>query len=310
MSSMANDCFLVASTAFIINLPISLINRIYISSQLGYITNVINIFSSIISLLGILISVHMKLGMQYLILIVSSGPIIANIGAWLYMPRVLPWYQVNMGFVSMSALHRVARSSIPLFMFQIGSLLVNEMVNIVIAQVGTLNMVADYNVLLRIYLVIFSLGLGLSSPFYPAIRDAYERKEKFWIVQSIYRLIKIRTAIIFIPAVILLIGGDWLIKAWIRLPLDSKFGIIGWSVFLLTLFLSSIGSSFGEILLGLDVIWSQVWLVFLSAIIIIIAMYCFIPKFGLAGIFISTALSTIYPMFWGGNKLKKVLQGI
>ena len=310
MSSMANDCFLVASIAFIINLPISLINRIYISSQLGYITNVINIFSSIISLLGILISVHMKLGMQYLILIVSSGPIIANIGAWLYMPRVLPWYKVNMGLVSMSALQRVARSSIPLFMFQIGSLLVNEMVNIVIAQVGTLNMVADYNVLLRIYLVIFSLGLGLSSPFYPAIRDAYERKEKFWIVQSIYRLIKIRTAIIFIPAVILLIGGDWLIKAWIRLPLDSQFGIIGWSVFLLTLFLSSIGSSFGEILLGLDVIWSQVWLVFLSAIIIIIAMYCFIPKFGLAGIFISTALSTIYPMFWGGNKLKKVLQGI
>jgi len=252
----------------------------------------------------------MKLGMQYLILIVSTGPIIANIGAWLYMPRVLPWYKVNMGFVSMSALHRVARSSIPLFMFQIGSLLVNEMVNIVIAQVGTLNMVADYNVLLRIYLVIFSLGLGLSSPFYPAIRDAYERKEKFWIVQSIYRLIKIRTAIIFIPAVILLIGGDWLIKAWIRLPLDSQFGIIGWSVFLLTLFLSSIGSSFGEILLGLDVIWSQVWLVFLSAIIIIIAMYYFIQKFGLTGIFISTALSTIYPMFWGGNKLKKVLQGI
>ena len=310
LSSMASDCFFVAGMAFIINLPISIINRIYVSNQLGYITNGINIISSIISLLGILISVHMKLGLQYLILIVSSGPIIANIGAWLYMPRVLPWCKVNVGFVTRPALRRVARSSIPLFMFQIGALLVNEMVNIVIAQVGTLNMVADYNVLLRIYLVIFSLGLSLSSPFYPAIRDAYERKEKFWIVRSTYRLIKIRMAVIVIPAIILIIAGDWLVKTWIRQPFDSPFGIAGWSAFITTIFLSSVGSSFGEILLGLDVIWSQVWLVFLSAIIIIFGMCYFIPKIGLVGIYFSFSLSTLYPMYWGGNKLKKVLQGI
>ena len=310
LSSMAGDCFLVASMAFIINLPISLISRIYIANQLGYITNVINIISSIFSLLGILISVYMKLSLEYLILIVSSGPIIANIGAWLYMPRVLPWCQVNVGSVTRSALKRVARSSVPLFFFQIGSLLVNEMVNIVIARVGTLNMVADYNILLRVYLVIFSLGLGLSSPFYPAIRDAYERKEKHWIVQSTFRLIKIRVAVIVIPAIILLVGGDWLVITWIRQPFDSPFGIAGWSVFLTTMFLSSVGSSFGEILLGLDVIWSQIWLVFLSAIIIIFGMYCFIPKIGLMGIYLSFSLSMIYPMYWGGNKLKKVIQEI
>jgi O-antigen/teichoic acid export membrane protein len=71
-----------------------------------------------------------------------------------------------------------------------------------------------------------------------------------------------------------------------------------------------VGSSFGEILLGLDVIWSQVWLVFLSAIIIIFGMCYFIPNIGLVGIYISFSLSTLYPMYWGGNKLKKVLQGI
>ena len=169
-------------------------------------------------------------------------------------------------------------------------------------------MVADYNVLLRIYLVIFSLGLGLSSPFYPAIRDAYERKEKFWIVRSTYRLIKIRVAVIVIPAIILLIWGDWLVMTWIRQPFDSPFGIVGWSAFLTTMFLSSVGSSFGEILLGLDVIWSQIWLVFLSAIIIIFGMYYFIPKIGLIGIYISFSLSTLYPMYWGGNKLKILLQ--
>lgn len=308
---LASRCFLIAGVIFVISLPFSVISRVYTAYQLGYVTNVSQVFSSLCSLAGLLVSISLKFNMQWLVLLVSLGPVLGNLVALLVVRRFLPWFRMERLLVSRIALQRVAQSSVPLFVFQIGSLLVNQMVNVVIARVGTLSMVADYNILLKIYMLIFAMGVSFSAPFYPAIREAYERRERDWVLNSICRVVTIRLGVLIIPSILLLFIGDWLIPLWIHQPLGENFGIFGWLAFMASLLLVATSSTLSEILTSLDDIWSQIKVVFVSAFIVLSGMYLLIPKIGLSAVFISMAVSTIYPISWLFLKLnRKIVKGL
>lgn len=302
---LASRCFLVTGVAFVLSLPLSVISRVYIAYQLGYVTNASQVVSSLCSLAGLLASISLKLSMPWLVLLVSLGPVLGNIISLLVVKKFLPWFSLRRLLVSRMALQRVAHSSVPLFVFQIGSLLVNQLVNVVIARVGTLNMVADYNILLKIYMLIFAMGVSFSAPFYPAIREAYERREIKWVMSSIYRVVTIRLGVLVVPAILLLFVGDGLIEIWIHQPLGERFGLYGWLAFLASLLLVATSSTLSEVLTSLDDIWSQIKLVFVSAFIVLSGMYYLIPSIGLSGVFISMAVSTIYPIFWLCLKLNR-----
>jgi hypothetical protein len=64
-----------------------------------------------------------------------------------------------------------------------------------------------------------------------------------------------------------------MIYFWIKQPLDSKFGVFGWTIFSICLLLSTLSSTLGEILISLDDIWSQIKIVFLSAAVVLSGIY-------------------------------------
>jgi O-antigen/teichoic acid export membrane protein len=297
-------CFLAAGVVFVVGFPLSVISRIYNAYQLGYISNTTQIISSICAFAGLLFAISLNLSLPWLVVLVSSGPIIGNLFAWSIMPRFLPWCRIDLKSINFVALKRISHSSTPLFIFQIGALLINEMINVVIARVSSLSMVADYNILLRIYLFVFALGISFSSSFYPAIREAYERKERLWVVRAISRVTIVRIFVILAPVLVLIFFGDRMIYFWIKQPLDSKFGVFGWTIFSICLLLSTLSSTLGEILISLDDIWSQIKIVFLSAAVVLSGIYFLIPLFRLSGIYIAIIISTIYPIYWSFNRIR------
>ena len=169
-------------------------------------------------------------------------------------------------------------------------------------------MVADYNILLKIYMLVFAIGISFSAPFYPAIREAYEKHDAGWVFRALRRVLFIRTGIILIAGICLLFTGDLLIRMWLNLSLESHFGFLGWFSFLLSLVFASTSSTLGEILTSLDDIWSQIKIVFISAAIVITSMYLLIPSIGVAGVFLAMALSTIYAILWSWRRLHLKLQ--
>jgi len=302
---LASDCFLVAGLVFVVSLPVSVVNKVFIAYQLGYVANLIQIITSFLALVGVLLAIKLRLSLPWLVFLVSVGPVLGNLASWFILYRLLPWCHLEWQLINRSALHRVAHSSIPLFVFQVGALLVNQMVNVVIARVGTLTMVSDYNILLKIYMLIFTVGVSFSAPFYPAIREAYEKNERGWVFRSIRRVIAVRLGVLFLPGIILLLVGDRLIQLWIHQPISGEFGLFGWASFMICMLMSASSSTLGEILTSLDDIWSQIKIVFLSAFIVIVFMYVFIPKIGLMAIYLAFSISSIYPIYWGYRKLRR-----
>ena len=308
LTDLPGRCFLVIGLVFVFNLPGSVARRVFIAYQLGYIVNAVQALSSIGSLAGLLIAVFLKLSMPWLVLFVSIGPIIGNLLAWVILHKRLPWCRLDWRLISRSALRRVARSSVPLFFFQIGSLLVNQIVNVLLAHLGGLSMVADYNILLKIYMLVFTIGTSVSSPFYPAIREAFERREWKWVGNSIRRVVLIQLGIYIIPCFILVFSGDWLISVWIRQSLSGGFGFLGWFLFSMLLIVSGLVSTYSEILIYLDHIYSQLHLVFINAFVLISSSIILVPLMGLPGVYLAYLLAVTYSSVWTVNKVRGILK--
>ena len=302
----ARYCFGVVALFFFINMPLSIGNKAFAAYQKGYLANITQIVSALCSLALLIIAILMGLNLIWLVSLVSAGPVLGNIVSWILLYRDMPWLRIQFKEISKNALHRVAKSSVPLFLFQIGALLLNQSANIILAQLAGLKIVADYNILLKIYTFCFSIGISFSAPFYPAIREAFERKEQRWVSNAIKRVTVVRLAILLISAIPLLFIGDELIAIWIRQPLSENFGVIGWCCFLMCMVLSSLSSTLSEILIILDHIFSQLHTVLANAFVFIVFSILLVPQLGLVGFYMSFIIGMIYPTLWVLHKIRAV----
>lgn len=304
------DCFAIAGVVFVVNLPLAIVNRIFIAYQLSYIVNFVQIASSLTALIGLVVAIKLRFSLPALVLLISLGPLVSNVFAWILLWRKLSWIHIKRGFVSWQALRRVADSSIPMFVYLMASMLTCQLVNIILAQVGSLSLVADYNVLWKIYLTIFTLGVSFSTPFYAAIREAFEKKEAVWVVNSIRRALSIRLAVIIPPAIVLILFGDLIVQLWIKKSLETPFGLSGWLLFSGCMILYTFYSTISEILVNLDKIWMQNFLLISSTVVALIGHWLFIPIIGLQAYYLVSSVTIIIPLIYSAISLRNIIYSI
>ena len=304
---IAGRCFLTLGFLFILNIPLSIVIKVFSAFQLAYIANLAQVISSVLSLIGLYVAIRFELDLPSLVFIVTTGPLLGNLFLWLLLKRYLPWMRIRSQLLSIKALHRIAKSSIPLSLYQIGVLLINHAVNIVLAQVVGLTIVADYQILLRVYLLVFSVGTAVARPFYPALREAFEGADNSWVSASIKKVLILRVGLSTMLSLPLLFGGDWLVKTWVGQPLNERFGFLGWLSLMTLVIFSSVSSTLSEILLILDEIKSQIKIIFLSAVVTLGGIFYFVPTSGLIAVYVAMAVSTFYPIFWCYHRLDRKL---
>ena len=305
LAAMANNAFLLVGLAFVINIPVSLVTRVYGAYQRSYVTSLTQAISSVVSFLGMWVAVQCGVNLLWLVAISVFTPVLLNLGLWLWISNLDMAPRVRYVSINRGSISRVANSSVPLFFFQCGALLVNQLVNFIIARVANLSLVADYNMILRIYLFVFAIAAAFSGPFYAAIREAFERSDRRWVTKAIQRSVVVRSLALVPFSLVLLPFGDEIMRRWIGVSDASAIGLFGWACVISSLVLVSISSLLSETLSSLDDIWSQIGIVFLSAIIVVGLMLFLIPKWGVSGVFFAMAASTLIPIFWLTRRLKQ-----
>ena len=108
------------------------------------------------------------------------------------------------------------------------------------------------------------------------------------------------------PAILLCFFGDMFIQAWIHQPLEYQFGWVGWTGFLIAILLSATCSTVGEIFVGLDRVWSQIIVVFISGVMLVFGLLLLVPVWHLPGVYFATAFSTIYTLYWSLRNLRRL----
>lgn len=305
--AFATQAFLLVGIAFLINVPMSLSARALTAFQRGYILHFVQIGVSVACLVGYSVVIYLNAGMLWLVAISSFLPLLGNLYLWFFLPACgISGLRFD-ALPPKSHILRVFDSSVPLFVFQIGALLVNQLVNLLIARLASLALVADYNVIQRMYLFVFSLSAGISAPFYVAIRESLERRDQEWARLAVGRSLRIRL-LVLVPFVLLfLVAGSWVLEVWLGKSGAPAIGVLDWGMVTLCLVLASISSLLSEALQALDEIWEQVLLVFVSAIVSISSMVFLIAPLGVGGVYLSMAFSTLIPIAWSWRRLRGIV---
>ncbi len=111
---------------FLIQFPLSLVPTIYAAYQRGYVAAIFSILGSVFSLGALLIVTRTELSLPWLIIITSGTGIVLTMINFGFALKEMPWLRPRLRLVSRVTLRALAGTSVALFVFQIGSLLVKR----------------------------------------------------------------------------------------------------------------------------------------------------------------------------------------
>jgi O-antigen/teichoic acid export membrane protein len=292
-----------ALSIFVMSLPFSVTQQVYAAYQRTYVWNGFLLAGSVLGFLGLLLTIRLRVAMPALIFVCGVSAPLATMAAYVYATgRAMPWLRPRLSKVSRSALRDLLSLSVPIFLFQVGALVVNETQSILLAHRCDLSTVASYSVGMRVYMLIIAvIQIGTNS-FIPALREAFERGDHDWTTRAFARLLRVRIGIAAAGGVFLILFGNTLLALWLRRT-DMAFGRGVWIAMAALMIGAMWGTSYAELLSIMDRLWLNVVAVFLSGATAMLLTYHFGPRFKVLGAITSlavpTALVTVFLRVFG-----------
>jgi len=280
---------------FLIQFPLSIVPTIYSAYQRGYVSAIFNILGSILSLASLVFVVHAELSLPWLVLVTSGTGILLTLANFGFALKEMSWLRPKWSLVSFSTLRALAGTSIALFIFQIGSLLVNETQNVIIARRLGLAHVADWSVFMRVHLLPFVLIQMIDSPLIPAFRESHVRGEHLWLRTAFWRVTKLKLVIASVAVILLLTLGNFAAK--IISGAEVSFGWPMWAASGFLLLVAVWNSSFNDLMIATDRLRFLVITVLFNGVVTTCVSYVVAPYFGLVGMVLA---ATAYSLLLSG----------
>ena len=203
----------------------------------------------------------------------------------------MPWLRPSLSKLSRPALRALLSRSIPIFLFQIGALVVNETQSILLAHRCDLATVASYSIGMRVYMLIIAvIQIGTNS-FIPALREAFERGDRDWTTRAFARLLRVRIGIATAGGLFLILLGNTLLSLWLRRS-DMAFGRGVWIAMAVLMVGAMWGTSYAELLSIMDRLWLNVAAVFANGTITLVLTYYLSARYQVLGAIAALTLPT------------------
>ncbi len=281
---------------FLIQFPLSIVPTIYAAYQRGYVAAIFNILGSVLSLFALVAVTHAHLSLPWLVIITSGTGILLTLVNFTFVLREMPWLRPKFRQVSTATLRALAGTSVALFVFQIGSLLVNESQNVIIARRLGLPRVADWSVFTRVNMLPFILIQMIDSPLIPAFRESHVRGEHAWLRTAFWRVTKLKLVIGALSVALLLTLGNT-----VAAFLGGKEFTFTWQMWAASGFLLLVSvwnSSFNDLMIATDRLRLLVVTVLINGLVTITLSYTLAPLLGLVGVVLATTAFSLLISGW------------
>ncbi|HKQ70282.1 MAG TPA: lipopolysaccharide biosynthesis protein [Polyangiaceae bacterium] len=281
---------------FLLQFPLSLVPTIYAAYQRGYIAAVFEIAGSVVSLVTLVAVTKSELSLPWLIVATSGVATAMTVVNFGYAIHNMPWLRPRLSLVSRATLRALASTSLALFVFQIGALLVNETQSLIIAQRLGLPRVAEWAVFMRVHLLPAIFLQLIDAPLIPAFREAYVRGEHEWLRKAFWRITRIKMAVAIVASGLYLALGN---RAAAILGGESiAFDANMWAGSGLLLIVSAWNGSFNDLMIAVDRLRPLVITVFINGLLTPLLSYFLAPKWGLLGVLVATPVFSLIVSAW------------
>lgn len=281
---------------FLVQFPLSIVPTIYAAYQRGYIASIFNILGSVLSLAALVFVVRAELSLPWLVFVTSGTGIVLTLANFGFVIKEMPWLRPRWSLISKSTLRALAGTSVALFVFQIGSLLINETQNVIIARRLGLAQVADWSVFTRVTVLPLIFISMIDSPLIPAFRESHVRGEQHWLRTAFWRVTKLKLALAVIAFVLLLTLGNF--ATGIISGANTRFRLPMWAASGFLLLVAVWNSSFNDLMIATDRLRLLMITVLINGLVTICLSYAVAPYLGLIGIVLATAMFSFLVSGW------------
>lgn len=264
-------------------MPLSVVRQVYAGYQRAYVGALFASAGAALTLLGVVAVVRAGAPMPLLVLVLSGASIVAVAANFLYMlAREMPWLRPGVGAITRASISRLVSTSTPMFLFQLGALLVNESQALILAHRAGLAVVTDYSVLWRVYVTVVGVIALASGSFVPSFREAYERGDRVWLTRAFRRLVAIRTVLAVAASALLVVTGNLFLRIWLRRS-DVQLDLAAWGGFSGMCVVAAWVSGYMDLLNVMDRVWPQVGFVLVQGAMTIGLTAALGARYGVAG---------------------------
>jgi len=171
-----------------VSLPFAVAERVQMGFQEGYFAALWQAAGSLAGLTGVLTVIHHRLGLPWLVLAMSGGPVLSIILCFLHQfTFVRPELAPRWSAVSRAAARKVSRTGFVILGPQIGATVLSAAPFLLLARLCGPVTVAGFGILQRVFGTLVSLGQYAVAPLWPAYGEAYARGEVRWIASTFKR---------------------------------------------------------------------------------------------------------------------------
>jgi O-antigen/teichoic acid export membrane protein len=278
---------------FLFNIPAGIVTRVQVGYQDGFLANLWSSLGSILCLVSLLLVIHLRGSLPYLVLALAGAPVLALIlnGAVLFSIQ-RPWLVPSWSSVTTAASKDLWRLGALFFALQLAFAISFSADNLVLARILGPRAVAQYAVPCKLFSLINVVISFVVSPLWPAYGEALARQDHSWIRKTLFRSLTLVVGISLSLGTLLVIFGSHVVLVWVGPSIHtSPLLMAGLGIWSVVFSLSTVAAVFCN---GLSIIRFQVVVVSLGSLANVVLSVYLTRRIGISGVVYGSVVSQMF----------------
>ena len=271
---------------FALGVPASIVQRVQLGIQQGFLSSIWLAFGSLIGLGATLLAIHLKAGLPWLVLSLAGAPVFSlllNSGYFFFFRRrdLLP----RVSCVSRFGMNRILRGGMLFFALQLAVSLSFASDNIILAKMMGNETVAKYSVITKLFEGILMMIGIIFTPFWPAFGEAKTRGDHSWIKAALGRSMGATLVMTLFASLFVVLFYERIFAWWVGSKIVFSFGLV--FLYSVWMVLKGLGVTYSMFLNGMNAIRLQLIIASTFTVVSIIAKIVMVSAFGINGLIIA-----------------------
>lgn len=275
---------------FVFGIPLSIVQRVQLGLQKGFINYIWQSVGSLAALLAVLTAIRTESSLSGLVLALIGTPlVIAAANTVVFFTVYERDLKPKLRYVSESAIRRLINTGLLFLILQVAVAIAYSSDNIILARLLGPEAVTQYAVPAKMFSVVTMLLSMALLPLWPAYGEALARGDSVWINKTLVRSLKIAMTVSGLVAFGLFLIGPDLLKNWVGSQIvPSRLLLLGLAVWAV---MDAVGNALAMYLNGLHVVRLQVVVASIFALGNLGLKVILVREMGGAGVIWATVIS-------------------